>query len=60
MGEAARRSYLRRTTPTQRFDHGLELSDEMISAFLARHGFRAPFTPESARTAFVLLRKLGG
>lgn len=59
MGEAARRAYMRRTTPAQRFDHGLELSDEMIRAVIERAGIRLDGSPEAARRARQALREAG-
>lgn len=60
MGERARLNYLRRTTPEERFEHGLELSDAAIRGFLARHGFGDDLSPDEARRAFRLLRARGG
>lgn len=60
MGERARELYLRRTTPSQRFEHGLSLSNMAIRNLLARHGITEIRTPEEARRAFLILRSYGG
>lgn len=60
MGDRARELYLRRTTPSERFDHGLSLSDMAIRNLLARHGITEIRTPEEAQRAFRILRSRGG
>lgn len=59
MGDAARRAYLRRTTPAERFDEGLRLVDAAVAAALREEGLPArPATPEEARLAFrAILRR---
>lgn len=58
MGDAARRAYLRRTSPSERFDDGLRLSQEMMLAVLRREGITSIRTEEEARRAFRVLRAL--
>jgi hypothetical protein len=59
MGEAARRAYMKRTTPEQRFDHGLDISDYMIRSILQREGIVLDGTSDTARRGFRALRKAG-
>lgn len=58
MGERARDAYLRRSTPTQRLDEGLRLSEAMQRAVLRRAGIPEDGSPESARRAFQVLRRV--
>ncbi|HEX2022326.1 MAG TPA: hypothetical protein VHH36_06400 [Candidatus Thermoplasmatota archaeon] len=58
MGERARAAYLRRTTPGERFAHGLALSNMVVRNHLARHGLADPSTPDEIRRAFWILRRL--
>jgi hypothetical protein len=62
MGDAARRAYLRRTTPAQRFDDGLRLAEAAMRAALREEGFPdEPRTEEQTRAAFrALLRRSRG
>ena len=61
MGEAARRAYFRRTTPSERLDDGLRMSDEYLSAFLATVKIPPGATPEErAKIQFRAIRKAFG
>lgn len=59
MGDAARRAYIRRTTPAQRFDEGLRLAEAAMKAALREEGFpEEPQGEEQTRAAFrALLRR---
>ncbi|MHB8586245.1 MAG: hypothetical protein ACYDDF_10490 [Thermoplasmatota archaeon] len=61
MGEAARRAYLKRATPTMSFDHGLQLSDMMMQAVIKRAAID-PSLPdrERAHLAYLALRRAQG
>jgi hypothetical protein len=58
MGEAGRRAMMRNTTPEERFDLGLELSETMMAAVLAHVSVPRDATPEErARIQFRALRR---
>lgn len=58
MAEAGRRVLLENTTPGERFDLGLELSDAMMTAVASRAPVPAEATEEErARLRFWALRK---
>ena len=59
MGEAARKAYMRRTTTSERFDHGLQMSDAMLARIIERAGIELDGSPESIRRAFRVLREAG-
>ena len=60
MGEAARRHYMRRSTPEQRFDEGLDLCQFGIDGIAARLDLPATLSREErARRLFAALRSHG-
>ena len=58
MGDAARRAYLKRTTPEQRLDEGIRMAQAAMEAALREEGLpTSDLTEAQAREAFRALRK---